>query len=509
MFIGIKMRDHEPIIFDKFNGLWERGDADDTPPDHFSECNNIQYFGTRDFGTRDGVGRHQNVATPVAKIQRIYNYPTLTGNTLLILALNAAGTAGEIYHVVNATTMHGPVLTITGMTDFGFQPYAGRAYITPFGTAVVNGLNQEKGLAGEFLYVYKGDGTTARKAAGPTAAGTVTIANGAAGHTDGGFHVFGVVGETDTGYLSPPTALNNFTTVDALSVSFSTVPVFTGTFWTKRHIVASKVIQDFNGDNTGYQLFFIPGATINDNSTTTLSNISFYDADLLLDASHLLSNFTEISAGVGLCLYHNRLCLYGQNADPAIVRVSAVGEPEAINQVNGLLIMQPDGNPMTNAAELRDVLYGFKRSKTAAWVDNGDVPSSWPYSPVDDAMGTGVHGIATHLDSGSTTSDFLIIATYKGMCLFNGRYAFPELSWKIQDNWFNMNRNDWRKIQVLDDPIKQIIYYIKTDRTIMHGDYKNGFDPKNIRWGPWSFDFLVNSIAIWEIDDFIIGADQI
>jgi hypothetical protein len=62
---------------------------------------------------------------------------------------------------------------------------------------------------------------------------------------------------------------------------------------------------------------------------------------------------------------------------------------------------------------------------------------------------------------------------------------------------------------VLDDPIKQILYYIKTDRTIMHGDYRNGFDPKNIRWGPWSFDFLVNTIAIWEIDDFIIGADQV
>lgn len=501
------MRDHEPIIIDKFNGLWTRGRPETTPLDHFTECNNVQYFGMKEFGTRDGVGRHQDVATPVAKILRIYNYPTQTGNTLLILSQNGAN--GEIYHVVNATTMHGPVLTIAGMTDFALLPYAGRAYISPFTTTVVNGLNQEKGMTGEFLYVYKGDGTAARKAAGPTAAGTITIANGAAGHTDVGRHVFGVVGETDTGYLSPPTALNNFVTGAALSVSFSTIPTFTGSFWTKRHIVASIVIQDFNGDNLGYQLFFIPGATINDNVTTTLANVSFYDADLLLEASHLQSNFTEIAAGSCLCLYHNRLCLAGQFTDPSIIRVSAVGEPEAINQVNGLLIMPPDGNPINNLAELRDVLYGFKRSKTAAWVDNGDVPSSWPYSPVDDALGTGVHGIATHLDSGSTVSDYLIIATYKGLCLFNGRYAFPELSWKIQDDWFAMDRNEWRKIQVLDDPIKQIIYFVKTDRTIMHGNYLNGFDPKNIRWGPWSFDFLVNTIAIWEIDDFIIGADQV
>lgn len=501
------LRDHQPVTIDKFGGLWKRGDSENTPLDHFRECNNIVYT-DRGFETRDGIGRHQNVATPVAKIKRIYNYPTNTGNTLLILSINSAN-HGEIYHVVDATTIFGPILTVNTMTDFSFMPYAGRAYITPFTTFVVGGLNQEKGISGEFLYVYKGDGTAARKAAGPTPAGTLTIANGIAGHTDAGTHVFGVVGETDTGYLSKPVALNSFVTSANLSVSFSTVPVFVGAQWTKRHIVASIVIQTYNGDVNGYQLFFIPGATINDNVSTTLSNISFYDADLLLDASHLSNNFSEIPAGTAITLYHNRLCLAGQFSDTSIVRVSSVGEPEAINSVNGLLIMPPDGNPINALAELRDVLYGFKRSKTAAWVDNGDVPSSWPYSPIDDAMGSPVHGIGTHLDSGSAVSDFLIVATYKGLCLFNGRYAFPELSWKIQDDWFDMDRNEFRKIQVLDDPIKQLIYYVKTDRSIMIGDYRSGFDPKNIKWGPWTFDFFVNTIGIWNISDFIIGADQV
>ena len=501
------MRDHTPVVIDKFGGLWQRGDPDNTPLDHFPECDNIQYIGSQGFGTRDGVGRHQNIVTPIANIKRIYNYPTQTGNTLLILSITAG--TGNIYHVVDATTMYGPILSIVGMEDFGFVPYAGRAYITPFKTYVANGLNQEKGMNGEFLYVYLGAGAAARKAGGPIPAGTLTVANGAAGHTEAGVHIFGVVGETDTGYLSSPVALKDFTTGAALSVNFSTVPVFVGSHWTKRHIVASKVIQTYTGDVAGYALYFIPGAIINDNATTVLNNISFYDADLLKDGGRLTDNFNEIPAGVGLCIYHNRLCLYGQYADPSIVRVSDIGEPEAINQINGLLIFPPDGNPMTNAQELRDVLYGFKRAKTVSWVDNEDVPSSWPLTIIDDALGTSVHGIATHLDSGGSVSDYLIVATYKGMCLFSGRYAFPELSWKIQEYWFNMDKNEFRKLQLLNDPIKQIIYMVTTDRKILHGDYKNGFDPKNIRWAPWTFDFFVNTIAIVNIEDVIIGADQI
>jgi len=500
-------RDHEPVTLEEFKGLYQRGDVEDTPMDHFAECDNLQTVGDFGFGMRPGVGLHQDVVSPIQNIRRIYNYPTDNGNTILVLIANGAN--GEIYHVVDADTIFGPILTIAGMDDFAMVPYSGRALISPFKTYVVGGLNVEKGLDNEFLYVYKGDGTAARKAAGTTPAGTITVANGIAGHTDAGLHIFGVVGQTDSGYLSAPVALNSFTTSAALSVSFSTVPLFVGAQWTKRHIVASKVIQTYNGDVTGYQLFFIPGAVINDNVTTTLANISFYDADLLLDASHLLDNFSEIAAGTTLAVYNNRLILGGEYDNISLYRVSAPGEPEAISQIDGILTMPPDGNPITNGQVLRGVFYGFKRSKTASWVDNGDVPTSWEYSSVDEALGTPVHGIATVLDSGSSNADYLFIATYKGMCLFNGRYVLPELSMKIQNNWYEMDRNEFRKIQVLHDPIAQLIYYVKTDRTLMVGDYTGGLDPKNIKWWPWSFIFLVNTIAIWNIDDFIIGADQV
>lgn len=501
------MRDHKPIIIDQFNGLYDVGDIESTPLDHFSECENIQFIGPNSFGTRPGVDKTQNVAVPLGNVVRIYNYVTQVANTLLVLTYD--GTTGKIYHVIDSTTVYGPILTIVGMTDFAFVPYAGRAYISPFDSFVIGGLNVEKGMQNEFLYVYLGNGAAARKAGGTIPAGTLTINNGAAGHTDAGFHLFAVVGETDTGFLSSPFAFAGFTTNGSLSVTFSNIPIFSGSQWVKRHIVATIVIPSYNGDNQGYQYFLIPGADINDNVGTTLSNISFYDADLLEDVSHLLDNYTDIPAGVGLCLYHNRLVIFTSYTDISLALVSAEGEPEAISQIDGFLLVPPDGNPITNAQEMRDVLYIFKRNKTVSFIDNGDVPSSWPLSTVDLALGTSVHGISTVIDSGSTSTDYLIIASFRGITLFNGRYNLPELTWKISSLWLTQDKNKSRYIQIINNPIDQILYCCLPDRRLLIGDYNNGFDPKKIRWTIWKFDFTVNTIALTNINDLIIGAESL
>lgn len=499
------MRDHNPIVLDQFNGLWARGDIEETPMDHFSECNNIKFVGSSSIATRDGIGRHQDIGAPLSNILRMYNYPTNDKNTLLVLS-----SGGLIYHVIDSTTMFGPILTIPNMTDFGFVPYGGRAYITPFTTELVGGLNRERGLQNEFMYVYKGDGTAARKAAGNKPTVTITVANGAAGHTDAGVHIFGYVFETDTGYLTAPGGLVAFTTNAVQALDFTTVAISPDVFVVKRHLVASKVIQNYNGDVNGYQLFFIPSATIPNNVGTTLSNISFFDADLLLDASHLIDNFAEIKAGVGLTLYHNRLCLWTEYDNVSVVRVSSVGEPEAINQIDGLLLVPPDGNPITNAAEHRDIIYVFKRNKTVSFVDNGDIPATWPITIVDNAMGCGVHGIATVVDAGSSNVDYLIVGTYTGITLFNGRYILPELSWKVAELWGNQTfKTDNRRIQIVNDSVGQKLYSVLTDRTVLHGDYKNGLDPKKIRWTPWSFDTNVNTLALINVNELLLGCDQI
>ena len=499
------LRDHEPVTIDKFNGLYDRGDIESTPLDHWSDANNLKFAGPSGFSTRDGIGLHQSVGAPLGQILRMYNYSTDQGNTLLVLT---AG--GTIYHVISSTVVFGPILTIGTMEDFAFVQYSGRAYISPFKTEVRGDLNIERGLQNEFLYVYKGDGSPARRAAGAAPGGALTIANGAAGNTDAGVHVFAVVGETDTGYLSKPVAFASFTTSAALSVNFSTIPTFVGAQWIKRHIVASIVIQNYTGNLDGYDMFFIPGADINNNIATTLSNISFFDADLVKDATHLEDNFDNIPAGVALFTYHNRLVSVGEYDNISVARVSAVGEPEAISTIDGLLSVPPDGNPLTNGAELRDVCYLFKRNKTVSYVDNGDTPTNWPYSGVDTAMGCGVHGLGTVVDTGSSNIDYLLVGTYKGVALFNGRYILPELSYKIQNRWVAQDfKHNFRRIQILNDSVNSLCYIILTDRSMEFADYKNGFDPKAIRWCPWTFDVKINTMALINVSELLLGADQV
>lgn len=501
------LRDHQPITIDSFNGLWARGDYENTPLDHFIDCENLKFIGTSSIGSRDGIGISQDVAVPLSNVKRIYNYPTNSGNTLIVLVTNSGGT-GEIYHVVNSTTVYGPLLSIANMTDFAFVPYAGRAYISPFTSFLVGDLNVEKGLQNEFLYVYAGDGTAARKAAGAGMSGTLTIANGAAGHTDAGFHLFAFVSETVSGYLSPPAAITSFTTSALLSVSFGTIPTSGDPNVTKRYLVATKKITSYTGNPEGYTFYFVPGGTINNNTDVFLNNVSFYDQDLLDDASHLFDNYTEIPAGAVLTMYRNRLCLFTTYSDVSIGLISEAGEPEAINQVSGIVAVPPDGNPITNAEDLRDVLYVMKRSKTGSFTDNGDDPSSWPFITVDNALGCPVHGIATVIDSGASSVDFLLVCTYAGIMMFNGRYMTPELSWKIEQYWRDLDRNDFRYIQIVNAPIQKEIYVVLPTRKVLCGNYSNGMDPKKIRWMPWSYDPGVNTVAIYNIDEIILGADN-
>ena len=559
------MRDHQPTVIDKFMGLWKRGDPEDTPLDHFEDGENFQFTSGNDIVTRDGIDIHQSVEIPLSNIKRIYNYPTITGNTLIVLVTNDAG-AGEIYHVVNSTTVYGPLLTIAGMTDFAFIPYAGRAYISPFASFTVGELNVEKGLQNQFLYVYAGDGTAARKAAGDSLAGSLIIANGLAGYTDAGFHLFAFVAETISGYLTPPGAITGFTTVPSQSVSFGNIPVGNSNtqilstyipgifndnddsyednlvflkpenelflfedidkesglvttypssrtsvvqnpYIVRRHLVATKVITNFNGDSQGYTFYFVPGGTIENNTDLFLNNISFYDADLLEEASYLFDNYPAIPAGAVLTMYRNRLIVAATYEDISVGLVSTAGEPEAIDQILGLIEVPPDGNPITNGQELRDLLYVTKRSRTVAFTDNGDDPVTWPMVLIDNALGTFVHGIATVLDSGASTVDYLIVATYQGISLFNGRYIAPELSWKIEDLWKALDRNEFRKIQIINAPIQKQLYIVLPTNDVLVGNYALGMDPMKMRWTVWSFSAVINTVAIVNIDDIILGAE--
>lgn len=505
------MRGHAPVTIEEFNGLYDRGDDSDCPLDHFRDCENID---TLKFGSgvtvRPGLGLHQSVAAPLGNIVRIHNYVMQNGYSLLCLVYNTATNDYSIYHVVNGSTVLGPILTKSDMEDFKCVSLSGRAYISPFKTYGSGDTAVEKGLQNEFLYVYAGDGTAARKAAGagPDESMDLTISNAASGHTDAGLHTFGVCYEYDSGYLSPPGRLSSWTTLANNGVDFADIPVSGDSHVVARRIVASKVIQDFNGDTAGFQFFFIPDGRIPNNSATTLSNISFYDADLLDDASHLIDNFTEIAAGAALGIYHNRLCVGATYTDISAGWVSAPGEPEAINQITGLIVVPLDGTAITHFQELRDILWTFKRAKTIGYNDNGDDPSTWPFTPLDQAFGCPVHGVATVIDSGGVSADHLIVAGFAGVMIFNGQYSVPALTWKIEQRWFDLERNDFRKIQVVEDTIAKRLYLTLPNGLLLKADYSQGMTPAKIKWWPYRFDIEATTVAMTNINDVILGSRQ-
>lgn len=626
-------RDHQPIILEDFNGLWARGGADSCPQDHFFALNNFKPIESG-FETRPGID------TLLAKgnVLRMFDYKTQTNEGLLILDTN-----NDIYHALldGSGTVYGPILHIDGMTDFGFQSYNGRAYITPFATFTTdNGVDYQKGLENEFVYVYKGDGTNARKAAGfpptnatttdnqnfksfnsqfdgdvtkgvhfltvlftsglgdtlaievfptiyapggkqienikvplgpvgtlsrkiamthaidpadftpdqsaytyyeaavipdnttnylrlniadsaltsvvalgtiPTVTGLLAKQTSNEGYADLGLHLIAVVYETDTGYLTAlgPEVFASVNIVDLQkSILISNIPVSPDSFVTKRRLVATAAILNYNGDQTGYQFFFIPDGTI-DNNVDTTKEVSFYDDDLVDDASHLIDNFSEIPAGVTLNRYHGRMVLTTTFDDISLTYLSATGEPEAFDQVDGLIIFPLDGLPVTNAQEYRDVLYIFKKTRTAAAIDNGDVPSTWPLTILDQGVGASVHGIALVLDSGGVNIDFLLIMDYSGILIFNGAYQRPELTWKISDFWASLDRNEFVQLQIYNDSLNKIIYIsIPSLNMVMTGFYDWGLDPKNIKWWPWTFPVDPTTIALIETDILAIGSKE-
>jgi len=501
------VRDHPPFPVEQFWGLFDRDDPEDCPIDHFRECENLDTAG---FGlgvrTRDGIGPSQNVVAPLGRILRIHNYVMQTGYTYLVLILNDDDD-GEIYHVINSITVLGPILTIAAMRDFKVVSYNGRAYITPFTSYTATTGLIEKGLQSDFLYVYLGDGTQARKAAGaaPTA-GSLTIANDGAQNSDAGDHLFGVLYETNTGYLTAPSRFTLFNS-NGTGFDFSAIPVSPDSFVVARRLVMTKVIVDYNGNTTGYQYFFIPDGRIPDNTSTVLANITVFDADLVEDASHLIDNFAEIQAGAAIGLYHDRLVIGATFTDISLAYVSFPGEPEAISQITGLVIVPLDGNPITHIQELRDIMYIFKRSKTVGYADNGGEPADWPFTVVDQAIGCPVHGIATVLDAGGASVDFLIVCSFNGVVLFNGQYVKPELSWKIQGFWFRLQRSDFRLIQIVNSSVVKKLYITLPDHKMLEADYSQGLDPQKIKWWPMRFDIQVNTVALVNTDEIILGSE--
>lgn len=476
------MLDHDPITIREFLGIFDRGDEDSVPPGYFKDSRNVRFI-TGGVKSREGT----TLDLTIASVKRMAVYKRI-GEAQRLLLLNAVG---ELYDSTNLVT---PILSIAAMVDFSVEVMFNRAYITPH-----NGIT---GLPGEKVYVYEGSGT-ARAAAGTAPTGfTLGAADSAAsGSCETGTHVFAVCYETVSGFLTAPGGFVAFSPAGAKQVDITAIPVGPAST-AARQIVATKEIIDFNGDFTNQEYFIVPGGRVAGNVATTVS-VSFFDADLVSSADYLLDELSEIPAGVGLMNYRGHLCVWGEDANPSVVRVSKSGEPESHDAVEGFVTVNPgdNGGGVLNCAEYRTQLLMLKDERAYVTQDNGQSPAFWEVpSPIDSSTGTSCHGIAQVRDFGDNLLDRLFIASRSGFQLFNGTFSAAEISYPVDAIWERITETHFHTIETVIDPIAALVYCaIPLDGAtspshVLVGDYQEGLD--KFKWDLWTFPVAPTSIVV-------------
>jgi hypothetical protein len=467
-----------------FNGLFDRGELDKVPDDHASALLNMQHP-QQSVAVREGT----TIVQTCGSVNRIFVYKK-TGETSRLLFL----IAGSIYDSTNPTV---PILTITGMTDFAALNLFNRAYISPH-----DGI---EGLAGESVYVY--DGTTCRVAAGIRPTGfTMTAAAGTGTKIDEGAHLFAICFETASGHLTRP-GPESYVVFSAAGGAGATISnIIAGPTGTAaRVLLGTKAIAEYSGNPDEYEFFIIPDGRVAGNSATPASiTVDFYDADLVESADYLFDLLSTIPAGIGLAEYKGKMISWGEDGDSGLVRISTTGNPESFSEIDGFITTDTrEVGGVKSCFVYRETLFINKSYQTYATSDNGSAPTSWQLLDIDGGVGSSILGVATVNESKKVTNDAAIIASHSGLWLFNGLFAYPQLSWKIDSLWLRINKQYFDKVQVVQDPVNTRIYILvpldnATEPSHMIlAEYCDGLSPQNIHFGLWQFPWKPTAIAAY------------
>jgi hypothetical protein len=484
------MFDHTPLIIDSFRGTYDRGEEEVVPAGFFMNSLNLR-FSNRGFATR--YGTTESITLP--NIRRIAVYKRI-GEAQRLIILVAGGL------LYDSTNLASPILAIAAMTDFSMITMFGRAYITPH-----NGL---VGLPGEKVYVYTGVGTALPAAGAPPTYGSpMTPMNSAlSGNVEAGTHAYGVAFESASGYITAPGGYQQLASPGAHAVDIYNIPLGpAGTV--ARVLVATKILVTFNGNWNELRYYFIPNGRI-PNNTETSKSVSFYDADLMSEATYLVEQLATIPAGVGISLYRGHMITWGEDVNQAIVRVSKSGEPESFNAVEGFITVNPgdSGGGIQNACEYRSMLFMFKSQRTYATLDNNQEAAFWEVNSVDMSIGTECHGLGKSLDFGENVQDQIFVADRSGLRLFGGTFnENTVITENFDDVWHRITPAHFHKVEVAIDPINQLIYVAApldgaTDPShIIYGDYSDGLGSEFIRWTLWTFQWGAPQTVVVDVED--------
>ena len=451
-----------------FKGVFDRGDQDAVPPDHFIDALNLDFF----YG---GVECRRGAATrftPSAGKPR--NTIREFANTSAAPTIFSIDSDGNIYKDDVL------LLNVAGAIEFGAVQFFNKMFISPRDT--LDGVGN--------LLVYDKVTDTFREAGGaaPAAGSAMVAVDGAPGIVPVGTRLIAVIYETNTGFYTRPGpeiatvfTPTSYTGPGGLKINLSNIP-------TGPAVVIRRYILCTRSDE--FEYFFVPdekGGLI-DNNIDTTATLDFFDTDLIESADYLFDVLERIPAGTGMSIYNGKLALWGFPApDGSLIHVSFAGEPEAFHADEGLVIVsKDDGYRITNGIPIRDVLYIFKEKGIHAVSDNGDIPSNWDTYLVDKAIGTTVKGISTVSPTEETGPhiDVALIADKSGLYMFDGVVRFPDLTWKISKLWEAITLTS---ADIFIDVVKKCIYITGYNNGILIGSYEEGFEPNKIKWCPWIF----------------------
>lgn len=483
--------DHVPLQQEEFRGLYARGVSDSVPDGFFSDCLNNR-FSEGEVSSRDG----SVISVTRANVRRFFVYKRLNENPRLLIL----DTAGNLYDSLSPGV---PIFTDATFLDFSMVNSNNRAYVNPH--------NRIRGITAKSLLVYEGSGN-ARLAAGiaPTGFTLGAAVSGVAGNVEAGYHLFAQAFITSSGFITAPgpaawTLLNcpGGTKVDFTAIATGGASIAGRVLLGTRSIPVSL----YNGNQYAYELFFIPGAVILNNVSTTLS-VSFFDADLINSADYLIDNLATIPAGLGVITYNGRLVTWGESGAEFTIRISEPGQPEVFNSISGFIQLDPSDaiSGVKTCFEHRKSLIIQTANRTYTTTDNGSDANTWSVVDVDKSTGTECFGVATVLDARGTNTDRAFIASKAGLISYEGYAKRPELSFNIEDVWGRINKTVFNLVQIVDDPINHRMFIsvpLDSATTISHvlyADYSKAFtvygtlDERMVKWSIWTFPTVPVSI---------------
>lgn len=294
------------VLVDQYGGLVTLIDRSDLPNGVSPDCQNVEFFPG---GVRSRLGLSQYSAPGAGEINGLHSMiDTVFGRHILVL-----GSAGEIRDGT-ATIAWGDVSgTTTALTTAqrmrGTNAF-GRAFFSTY--RIVDPAfpvpTPQDFVAYPSVGVLQYDGERLRAVAQDPPTASFTVSPSAGGTMSAGRHDFVVCYQTSTDYITPPSRPVGNTFTAGQDCDLAGIPVGPG-------YVVRRVIFATPANST--QFFTLPRFTIHDNSTTSVSGLTFTDAELMAGAS--LEDFADnvpLGASLGVEKYGERLVYWGMR--PAI-----------------------------------------------------------------------------------------------------------------------------------------------------------------------------------------------